>query len=185
MNSKQLKLTKESSKSHLKSNGYVVSKRILNGLLIGTFIALTPYIYYSYESVPDTKIWDTFLFTYDSNYYESVNMAAWALVGKFVPLCLLFLWFFTNRHWWYHALLVPIAMYIFQLFNVINDDLTFIDEYQLLYLVPIMAIVIPSIYLIRAKMFNKINEADKTLEDLEEEFMIKPKSFFGKLSNYF
>ena len=48
-----------------------------------------------------------------------------------------------------------------------------------------MAIVIPSIYLLRARMFNKINDAGKTMEELEEEFKIKPKSFFGKLSDYF
>jgi hypothetical protein len=48
-----------------------------------------------------------------------------------------------------------------------------------------MAIIIPSIYLLRAKMFDKINSADKSLEELEEEFMIKPKSFWGRLSDYF
>ena len=36
------------------------------------------------------------------------------------------------------------------------------DEFHIIYLLPIMAIIIPSIYLIRAKMFNKINNADKT-----------------------
>ena len=34
-------------------------------------------------------------------------------------------------------------------------------------------------------MFNKINDADKTLEELEEEFMIKPKTFWGKVKQYF
>ncbi len=29
----------------------------------------------------------------------------------------------------------------------------------------------------RAKMFNKINTVDKTMEELEEEFTIKPRSF--------
>lgn len=48
-----------------------------------------------------------------------------------------------------------------------------------------MAIVIPSIYLLRAKMFNKINDANKTMEELEEEFMIKPKGIWGKVKQYF
>jgi magnesium-transporting ATPase (P-type) len=160
-------------------------KKIIYGVIIGTFIAITPYIYYSYESIPDTQVWNTFLFTYDSKYYESALMAGWTFMGKFIPLLLLFIWFFTNRHWWYHALLVPISMYVFQLIDVLNDDVSFFDEYQLMYLVPIMAIIIPSIYLIRAQMFNKINDADKTLEELEEEFMIKPKSFIKKLGDYF
>jgi len=48
-----------------------------------------------------------------------------------------------------------------------------------------MAIIIPSIYLIRARMFNKLNDASKTMEELEEEFKIKPKGIFGVLKEYF
>ena len=77
-------------------------------------------------------------------------------------------------------------MYVYQMIIIINDDLRFADtDEQKLYLVPVMAIVIPSIYLIRAKMFNKINDAGKTMEELEEEFMIKPKTFWGKIKQYF
>ena len=90
---------------------------------------------------------------------------------------LLFIWFFTCRHWWFHTLLVPIAMYIYHIIDTLNGDLEFAETNQILYLLPIMAIIIPSIYLIRAKMFNKINDADQTLEELEEEFMFKPRSF--------
>ncbi|MBT8266952.1 MAG: hypothetical protein KJO41_08205 [Bacteroidia bacterium] len=155
------------------------------GSIIATLIAITPYIFYLYESVPDVKVWNTFLFTYDSKYYESVQLVAWTLTGKIVPLLLLLLWFFTCRHWWYHALLVPIAMYIYQIIGYLNSENEFFDEFQLIYLLPIMAIVIPSIYLLRAKMFNKISEVSKSLEELEEEFKIKPKSFWDKIGDYF
>jgi hypothetical protein len=104
---------------------------------------------------------------------------------KFIPLLLLFLWFFTCKHWWYHALLVPIAMYLYQLVGAFNDETDLMDEFGLIYLIPIMAIVVPSIYLIRARMFNRLTEKDKTMEELEEEFKIKPKSFFDRLSDYF
>jgi hypothetical protein len=76
-------------------------------------------------------------------------------------------------------------MYIYQIASVFNDDNKYVDEFQLLYLVPIMAIIIPSIYLIRAQMFNKLNDANKTFEELEEEFMIKPTSLWGKMKQYF
>jgi hypothetical protein len=155
------------------------------GSIVATFIAATPYLFYTYRSVPSTKIWDTFLFTFESHYYEDANAAVWSFMVKLIPLLLLFIWFFTCRHWWYHALLVPIAMYVWQLIGAFNDETDFIDELGLLYLVPIMGIIIPSIYLIRARMFNKINDADKTLEELEEEFKIKPKSFIDRLGDYF
>ena len=54
-----------------------------------------------------------------------------------------------------------------------------------MYLVPLMAIIIPTIYLIRAKMFDKLNTASKTMEELEDEFMIKPKNIWEKIKQYF
>jgi len=68
---------------------------------------------------------------------------------------------------------------------VINDEVVFTEEVDFLFLLPILAVVIPSIYLIRAQMFNKITNVDKSMEELEAEFKIKPKSFMGKLNDYF
>ena len=161
-------------------------KRVIwGGTIIATIIAITPYLFNLYESVPSDKVWDTFLFTYDSNYYGSVKVFAWTLANKLIPLLLLFIWFFTCRHWWYHTLLVPIAMYVYQTIIIVNDDLTFADGNEIIYLLPVMGIIIPSIYLIRARMFNKINDADKSMQEIEDEFRIGPKGFFGKLKDYF
>ena len=162
-----------------------VNRKTIIGSIIATIIAISPYLFYLYESVPKTKVWNTFLFTYNSGYYENANTAMWILTGKAVPLLLIIIWFFTCRHWWYHALIVPIAMYTYQIIAHFNDDNNFVDEFHLIYLLPVMAVVIPSIYLVRAKMFNKVNEVDKSLQDLEDEFRISPKGFLGKLKDYF
>ncbi|HMR16670.1 MAG: hypothetical protein KDC97_01675 [Confluentibacter sp.] len=155
------------------------------GSVIATIIATTPYLFYLYESVPNSPIWDTFLFTYQSEFYQSAQVSMWVLTSKLIPLLLLIIWFFTCRHWWFHALLVPIAMYVYQIFITLNDDLINIDSNQLMYLIPIMAIIVPSIYLVRAQIFNKINDANKSLEELEEEFKISPKNFWDKIKQYF
>ncbi|MGC1203835.1 MAG: hypothetical protein WA839_03000 [Flavobacteriaceae bacterium] len=161
------------------------NKTLLLGSIIATIIAITPYLFYLHESVPDTKVWSTFLFTYDSKDWGNANLAIWVFTGKAIPILLLFIWFFTCRHWWYHVLLVPISMYIYQIFDFFNTTVNYIDEFQLIYLIPIMAIVIPSIYLIRAQIFNKVNNANKSLEELEEEFKISPKTFWDKVKQYF
>jgi len=181
MDNQQLKSTKRKLKFQVTNS----NRSLILGSVVATLIAITPFLFTLYESVPDIKVWDTFLFTYNSNYYESANVAAWTLFGKIIPLYLLFIWFFTCRHWWFHALLVPIALYVYQIIGVLNDDLRFNDTNLFLYLLPAMAIVIPSIYLIRARMFNKINDANKTMEELEEEFKIKPKGIFGWIKDYF
>ena len=160
-------------------------KSLIVGSIIATIIATTPYLFYLYESVPHAPVWNTFLFTYKSDFYESAQVSMWVLTSKLIPLLLLIIWFFTCRHWWFHALIVPIAMYVYQIFITLNDDLMNIDSNQLMYLIPIMAIIVPSIYLVRAQIFNKINNANKSLEELEEEFKISPKNFWDKVKQYF
>lgn len=179
MDSKQ-KLTETQSKFLQEDK-----KSLIIGSVIATILAITPYLFSLYDSVPKSKVWDTFLFTYHSGYFENANTAMWIFTGKAIPLLILLLWFFTNRHWWYHVLLVPIAMYIYQIIVLFYDESNQLDEFQLIYMVPIMAIVIPSIYLIRAQIFNKINDINKSLEELEDEFKISPKNFWGKIKQYF
>ncbi len=162
-----------------------VNKKLIIGSILATIIALTPYLFYLYQSVPETKIWNTFLFTYDSKAYQDASYAMWILLQKSIPLLLLLIWFFTCRHWWYHVIIAPIAMYVYQIVGLFAQDVVYIDGYPLTYLLIIMLITVPSIYLLRAKMFNKINDVSKTMEELEEEFKIKPKSFLDKFSDYF
>ncbi|NNE31166.1 MAG: hypothetical protein HKN40_02230 [Winogradskyella sp.] len=158
---------------------------MLNGSIIASLIASTPFLFYLYEYVPSTENWETIFGTYHSNEYGDANVAMWVLSMKIIPLVLSLIWFFTCRHWWYHVLIIPIAMFSFQCIGALNDDVRFMDEFHIVYLLPIMAIIFPSIYLIRAKMFSKINDADKTMEELEEEFMLKPKTVWEKVKQYF
>lgn len=160
-------------------------KSILLGTLIAIFLATSPYLFYLYEYAPKEATWNIWFFTYHSIGYNDVSIAFWLITGKALPLIFLIIWFFTCRQWWYHSLLVPITMYAYQLMGILNDDAKFFDQFQLIYLVPVMALVIPSIYLIRAKMFNRLNDANKSLKELEEEFMIKPTSLWGKIKQYF
>ena len=181
-NSKQK--SKETFLSHLRDRD-VDKRSLIIGSILGTLIAATPFFFYLHESVPETEIWDTFLFTFESHFFQNANQAMWLITVKVIPLMLLFIWFFTCRHWWYHSLLVPIAMFSYQLVSLLVYEVDYMDEFQLIYMVPVMAVIIPSIYLVRAKMFYKINDAGKSMEELEEEFKIKPKSFVDKLSDYF
>lgn len=183
MDNKQLKSTRRKEESRKTDNSN--SKSILIGSLIATFIAVSPYFFYLYESVPDTQVWDTFMFSYDSKSWGDANYALWVLTNKLLPLLFLIIWFFTCRHWWYHAILVPMAMYIYQVFGFFNENITYVDEFQLMHLVPVMAIIIPSIYLIRARIFDKLNTINKSLQELEDELTFKPKGVWDKVKQYF
>ncbi len=143
---------------------------LLTGSIIAILIAFSPYLFYTYEIFPSGSVWETSFFTYESMYYEDVLTAAWTYLGKFVPLFLLLIWFFTCKHWWYHVILVPVAMYAFQLIGTVYDDVyleTFImDANDLLYLAPFFILILSIVYLIRIKIFDRIYGFD--LSELDE-----------------
>jgi hypothetical protein len=175
----------EFQKTELKNQAETGKNRFIIGSIIATFIAVTPLLFNLHESVPDAKSWDTFFGTYTSLYYQSTLIFAWTLTGKLIPLFLLFIWFFTCRHWWFHAILVPICMYIYQTLVVLNDDLYFADTNHSIYIIIVMAIIIPTIYLVRARIFKKINETTKSMQELEDEFKLSPKNIWQRLKLYF
>ncbi len=151
-----------------------ISRKIISDSIIAIIIAISPYLLYLYKSLPAASVWETFLFTIESTFYEDVNLYAWLFLGKFIPFLLLVLWFFTCKHWWYHILLIPISMYAFQLFTVLNNEGGYVDELEIYYLIPLMAIIIPFVYLIRIKLFDKLvhgidlKEIERELDEFKE-----------------
>ena len=156
-------------------------KSLFVGGLMVILVLLSPFIFYSHKSFPDnTQSWETFLFFINTSYY-SIYDYAWYFVGKLVPLYLLLLWFFTCRHWWYWILLVPIAMYSFQLWGIINDSRN-IDELELYFLLPLMAVLTPAVYLIRAKLFQSLSKND--LDSFEKDLQLE-KSTWQQIKDLF
>ncbi len=51
-------------------------------------------------------------------------------------------------------------MFAFQLMSVLNDDLKYFDLIELWYVFPMMLIIVPFVYLIRAKLFSEIQGED-------------------------
>ena len=120
MDKQQHKLTKQSLK-FVNTDKKSFNKNFLIGSMIATFIASTPFLFYLYEYVPATETWDTLLFTYKSGFYEDAQIGIWSILMKLIPLLLLFVWFFTCRHWWYHTLIVPISMFLYQIIDWVGD----------------------------------------------------------------
>ena len=159
-------MVKSTNKStNTKSHSKTGKSSLFLGSIIVVLIASTPYLFYTYEGLPDSQIWETSLFSFTTSFPSWVSFA-WYFVGKAVPLFLLLLWFFTCKHWWHWIILVPIAMYSFQLWGIINESQN-LDELELYFILPLMAVLIPAVYLIRAKLFNRLNEID--LQSFEKE----------------
>lgn len=175
-------MEKTHNKSTTNSNPSITGKSSLFfGGIVVLILAATPFIFYSYKSFPDdSQIWETSLFTLKTG-FPSWYAYAWYMVGKVVPLYLLLLWFFTCKHWWHWIILVPIAMYAFQLWGLINESGGY-DELEIYLVLPLMMVVIPIVYLVRAKLFAKVRGKD--LESFEAELMER-KSIWGQIKDLF
>ncbi|PHQ57514.1 MAG: hypothetical protein COC16_00565 [Lutibacter sp.] len=149
-----------------------------NSLFIGSFIALlilfSPYLLFINKGISeDLKSIDTIFGIISAGYYDTIYLYAYWFFSKFVPLFLLLIWFLTCKHWWVHAILIPITVYLFQLISVINDSIQYVDEVEFIYTVPIAVIIVVILYFIRSKMGIYILAVD--LKDEMDENMKDPK----------
>nr|WP_299172993.1 hypothetical protein [uncultured Allomuricauda sp.] len=141
----------------MKERKRIRNKLILEGLL-ALFIAITPIIFYSHKYIPDgQEEVKLFFFTLTSNGFLDAGTAIYYYLIKLVPLVLLVFWFVTCKHWWYHAILIPIAMYSFQLYSALNssESSDLIDENEILYVIAVTMVIVPIVYFIRIKLVDK------------------------------
>ena len=164
-NDNQGQMTEESKETQLK-----IKKRIFIESFIAFFILISPFIFKLHEYVssdPDAVI-DFIGITITKNGFPNINIYVWFLLGKIVPLYLLLIWFLTCKHWWYHIILIPVLMYAFQIFEGVISDDKYIDSENILWLLPFCMIVVPIVYFIRIKLYDKhVNGID--LEAMEAE----------------
>ncbi|MFI8603937.1 hypothetical protein ACIGCP_05725 [Cellulophaga baltica] len=135
-----------------------IKKKLIIEGLFALIISLSVLFFYSYKYIPrgdELEEWSFLGLTFTKNGFNQIYLAVYFYLGKIVPLYLLVIWFITCKHWWYHAILIPIAMYAFQLFSSIYGTSLKVDENELLYLMGICMVVIPIVYFIRVKLFDK------------------------------
>jgi len=133
-----------------------ISSRLLVGSMVGVMILIIPFIFYSYEQFPKEKSFETAFFNLETTYYGSVNTAVWVFMGKFIPIYICLIWFFTCKYWWKYAILVPIGMYVGQIIIYFNDEMQFIDEMDWNFVLPIVIVVILILGFIRYSLSSKI-----------------------------
>ena len=126
---------------------------LLIGSLITTLIVASPYFLYLSRTIPaDLESIETIFGTIKGGHYEAVQNYVYWFFSKFVPLFLLIIWFVTCKNWWVHAIIIPITVYLFQLISVMNDSVSYVDEVEFIYTVPIAVVIMVILYFIRSKM---------------------------------
>ena len=151
--------------------GKKAKKRIIIESIIAFFIVLAPFLHKAYELFPATESMIFLGMELHGGTWFDVQTFAWFLFSKIVPLYLMLIWFMTCKHWWYHILLIPLVMYAFQFFEAVFDQDNNVDSENLLWLLPICVVIIPFVYFIRLKLYDKhVHGID--LEAMDEELRI-------------
>ena len=141
----------------MKEQKQLTRKRFTLESLAVLLILITPFLFKIHEYFPEDEGATVSILGFEltSNGFRDVSVYVWFLLGKFIPLYLLTLWFLTCKHWWYHIILIPLCMYAFQIFEVLYSNDPYIDVENVLWILPVCMILIPFVYFLRLKLFDK------------------------------
>ena len=131
-------------------------KRIFVESFIALLIMASPFIFkaHEYVSSEDGSTLSIFGLNIQAEGFDNAEHFLWFILGKLVPFYLLLIWFFTCKHWWYHIILIPVTMYAFQIFETYYYT-DILDSQNVLWLLPVCMVLIPVVYFIRIKLYDK------------------------------
>ncbi len=161
-------------KRTITEKGKKARKKLILDSFIAFLIVISPFVFKLHEYIPSEQSTTVLGIEIGSNGFQDVGVFIWVLLGKGIPLYLLIIWFFTCKHWWYHIILIPIIMYTFQIFETVFDSDDQIDTENLLWLLPVCMVIIPFVYFIRIKLYDKhvhgidLEAMDAELKELKE-----------------
>ena len=153
--------------------GQKARKRFVIESIALFLIIITPFAFKIHEYLPtDPEQTISFLgIEIGRNGFRHVSAHVWFVLGKAIPLYLIIIWFFTCKHWWYHILLIPICMYAFQIFEIYHSSSSLVDKENILWILPVCMLVIPFVYFIRVKLYDKhVHGIDLAAMDAELQY---------------
>lgn len=122
------------------NNDYInTSKKSLRvfDILISSFLFVTPILFYFYKLIPENlSTFEVLFITLKSNGFIDVRTSVWYLTHILcfvLPLCI---WFVTEVRWWKYAILSPIALGCYQIWEAYFLNTQVLDEKEYLKSIP-------------------------------------------------
>lgn len=160
------------------------SRYLLEGkLLVILFLILYPVFFYSYLFISgDIKTISFLGLTFTSLYFQSIQTFVWTLVGKLLPFLAFSAWYLSDKKKWINVLHVPIAMYLFQIIRLLQQDIFRIDTFEFFFTIPFILFYSFLLYYYRQylKKEKQKFEYQKRLVKLGSEVLIKKNEKEGK-----
>jgi len=130
---------------------------------------LAPILFYVYQYAPDdSDVWETKWFTLTSGGYNTVQGYLYIVCTKAFIFFIVSTWYLTCMHWWKHAILVPLAIVLYQFTMAVNDNVQYIDEFSVTSSLPIV-IPILILHIVIARKLKFLNDSLDVKEQIDSE----------------
>ena len=130
------------SDHQMKREELKLSIRLVDIFLISILLSI-PLIYSFFDFIPEGQLEYNWMGTVITPHgFKDVNIFVWYLLSKICILIPLLLWFFTSQNWWRYAILSPIVIYIYQIWESFNTSNTQVDEIEFIKALPLLASII-------------------------------------------
>lgn len=144
-------------------------------VVIALLIMALPFLFFTYELTPMTQSWETSLFTINAGAFEEVLIWFYFFNIKLLIILSLIIWYFTCKHWWKNAILVPLIIELFKLRTFLNPSMRFIDEIEFFQSLPMTIPIIGIIVFVSkktafsSKYIDLSNELNQEIENILKE----------------
>ncbi len=123
------------------------------GMAAGLYLVAVPFLFYAYRLIPTTLEETTILgVSIEAGAHGNLNYYAYYFFTKVVFAIGFCIWFLTCRYWWRWGILVPIAMLLFQIMGVVNTSISYIDEFDFWYSLPVVLPILAILVAISHKL---------------------------------
>tara|TARA_R110002051_G_scaffold71336_4_gene128668 strand:- start:996 stop:1895 length:900 start_codon:yes stop_codon:yes gene_type:complete len=151
------------------------NRKLFERISVIIFITI-PIWYILSELIPiGTKFFDLgWLFIHDFG-FQDVSTFVWYLNFKNFVLFPLMIWFISSRNWWRYAILVPIILYTYQVWETLKAESNLVDQFELFKAAPAILFIVGLLLVIsyfvkyRYKMFDAYLDLTNEIDGLIEQ----------------
>lgn len=149
---------KRNNSSHLQKSNY--------NYLLSLILLIVPFVIYLSEFIKPNIYILNLGFIKITSHYNDLQFFTWLISGKLALIILLSVWYITTKHIWKYAILIHLVITLYQLLTIISEE-KFIDEYELLYALPIITPILILLFFIAKLM--KYKSQSEVLDSLISE----------------
>jgi hypothetical protein len=138
----------------------------------------------------EIEVLDLYFFQIDDFGFADVSTFIWFLSFKVILIFILLFWFFSCAYWWRLVLIVPLAIELFKLYEMLDVNTLIMDETNHIYSLPLtlsigilLGIFLWKDYRIRYTQV-LLKDLDQEIDDLIEESYVETEleSFLEKFN---